>query len=188
MPTAKPRIQVTVTNSQYELLKRLAKLQQRSMSAVLSELFDQIEPVYERVAVVLQAAMRAQDSMKDGLRTATESAERELAPMLGAAMGQLDLLMAAAGPAQPGAAATAVGSAALPAIPTPGPVTRGSESPTHTHTSRTSHPLSKVGASRKTLRNKAIRKKSGNFKVQEIAGAIASAVRTGPVRRKRGRK
>jgi hypothetical protein len=62
------------------------------MSAVMAELFEQVYPVLERVAVVLQAAVRAQDSMKEGLRQSTAQAERDLRPLLASAFGQLDLL------------------------------------------------------------------------------------------------
>lgn len=92
MPTSKPRLQVTLTTAQHELLMRLAKLQGRSMSSIVSELFEQVLPVLERVAVVLQAAVRAQESMKQGLRESTEQAERDLRPHVAAALGQLDLL------------------------------------------------------------------------------------------------
>jgi hypothetical protein len=124
MPTAKPRIQVSLTIPQYELLRRLAKLQQRSMSAVVAELWESIHPVLERVAVVLQAAVRAQDSAREGLRAATELGEREMRPHVAAALGQLDLL------AMDFEKATAVvpGRAQRDTVPpaTPALVTRGS--------------------------------------------------------------
>jgi hypothetical protein len=62
------------------------------MSSVVAELFEQVHPVLERVAVVLQAAARAQESMKEGLRESTAQAERDLRPHVAAALGQLDLL------------------------------------------------------------------------------------------------
>ncbi len=92
MPTAKPRLQVTVTPKQSDLLRRLSKLQKRSMAAVLAELLETIEPVLERVAVVLEAAVRAQSSALNGLRAATEQAQAEVEPMVMQALGQLDLL------------------------------------------------------------------------------------------------
>jgi hypothetical protein len=160
MPTARPRIQVTVTESQYQLLKRLAKLQSRSMSAVLSELFDQIEPVYERVAVVLQAAVRAQASMKEGMTQGMEQAEAELAPLVGAAMGQLDLLVnQAEGYAADAAARSRAehGSAAA----SPRPVTRGSGTHTRTHPSPVIRPSPKVNPSRKSRPQRGKARKSG---------------------------
>jgi hypothetical protein len=125
MPTAKPRVQVSLSTSQYELLKRLAKLQSRSMSAIVEELLEQVMPVLERVAVVLQAAVRAQDSMKEGLRAATDQAERETRPLLASALGQLDLLQMdferAAIPAESASAASEPRGSRTPVA-----VTRGS--------------------------------------------------------------
>jgi hypothetical protein len=173
MPTTKPRIQVSVKPSQYALLQRLAKLQGRSMASVIGELFDQMEPVYERVAVVLQAAVRAQQSMKDGLRESTEQAERDMAPFLAQAMGQLDLLVQQSeGWSKPEAAADGrtaqPASAAAPRAPlTPAPVTRGSGLPTHTHKTAPSRSRNRVAAKRK--------KQS----VQSLAAAIARKVRKG---------
>lgn len=124
MPTAKPRLQVALERPHYELLLRLAKLQGRSASAVLAELFGTVYPVMERLAVVLQAAKRAQESAQEGLLQSTEQAERDLRPFLAQAIGQLELLKddftAAAGPASDDRAAIA-GPA-----PDPRLVTRGS--------------------------------------------------------------
>jgi hypothetical protein len=134
MPTAKPRVQVTFTTAQYELLKRLAELQDRSMGSIITELFEQVHPVLERVAVVLQAAARAQVSAMDGLRTATEAAEAEVRPMVDEAMRQLDLLhVAAKGPAPVGEAGGT--PAPRPAL-TPEPVTRGSGMGVQPHSGR----------------------------------------------------
>ena len=128
MSTVKPRIQVTLTTAQHELLSRLAKLQSRSMSSIVSELFEQVHPVLERVAVVLQAAIRAQESMKEGLRESTARAEREITPHLAAAMGQLDLLQADFEGAQKPMEATARSerSERREGAEDPRPVTRGS--------------------------------------------------------------
>jgi hypothetical protein len=127
MPTAKPRVQVTLTLPQHETLRRLAALQKRSMSSVISELFETVLPALERVAVVLQAAVRAQDSQRAGLLASAEQTERDLRPLVAQAMGQLDLLQmdfeAAAPPPAKASRASLAGSAR-----TPGVVTRGSGS------------------------------------------------------------
>jgi hypothetical protein len=160
MPTAKPRIQVTVTESQYQLLKRLAQLQHRSMSAVLSEIIDQIEPVYERVAVVLQAAVRAQASMKEGMTQGMEQAEAELAPLVGKAMGQLDLLVnQAEGYAE--AAASRSGAERGSASESPRPVTRGSGTPTPTPQPAPIRPSIQVKPLRKSRPQRGKVRKSG---------------------------
>ena len=143
MPTVNPRIQVTVRPSQYVLLQRLAKLQKRSMSKVLSELFDEIEPVYERVAVVLEAAVRAQVTAKEGMVDAFKQAEAEMAPHVAAAMGQFDMLVNTFGGTQEPASAAQSGAACSDPAPlgTPTQVTRGSGLPTtHTRTRPSSAP------------------------------------------------
>ena len=93
MPTRNPRINVTVSGPQYELLSRLARVQGRSRSAVLLDLFETVTPVLERVCVVAEAAERAQSQAKEGLQAAAERAEAALSPLLAKAMGQLDLLV-----------------------------------------------------------------------------------------------
>jgi hypothetical protein len=173
MPTVKPRVQVSLSVPYFELLTRLAKLQRRSRSAVLSELFEQVAPVLERVAVVLQAAVRAQASARDGLVKATEDAEAEIAPFVNRAMAQLDLLQQTA----EGGAEAAAGKAGVPgltasALPrTPRAVTRGSGLPRTGGNARVS-PRRAAGAG-----------------VLRVAEQIARAVRKGPVKvRKRRRK
>src|SRR5882762_7169258 len=120
------------------------------MSKVLSELFDEIEPVYERVAVVLEAATRAQVTAKQGMVDAFKQTEAEMAPHVAAAMGQFDLLVNAFGSQADAAAGAPSGAriAAPPPAQTPTRVTRGSglpstgsrAAPKHSITSRKSRP------------------------------------------------
>jgi hypothetical protein len=173
VPTVNPRIQVTVRPSQYALLQRLAKLQKRSMSKVLAELFDEIEPVYERVAVVLEAAVRAQTSAKQGMVDAFQAAEAEMAPHVAAAMGQFDLLEQHFGLSAASGQAGGAG-AALPAA-TPGLVTRGSGLPTtHTRTKPSS-----PSDSRNSHLSRKARRAKGRM-VRSVAAAIVRQVKKGP--------
>jgi hypothetical protein len=129
MPTEKPRLQVTLTPKQHDLLSRLSLLQKRSRAAVLLEVFQTIEPVLERVAAILEAAVRAQHDALDGLRTATESAQANVEPMMVQALGQLDLLVAAAGvdqAAPPGRADAAPEARGRPSRRDPPALTGGS--------------------------------------------------------------
>lgn len=170
MATKKPRIQVTLEVSQYELVKRLAKLQARSMSQVLSDLFTEIAPVYERVAVVLQAAKRAQASAHEGFRNAAEKAEAEIAPHLAAAIAQFDIFetrLGVPGGSGLGAPSSASGADPKPAL-TPAPVTRGSG-------------LAVPGTRHPTRRQKSASRRSGKPEsLQGLASAIARQVRRGP--------
>jgi len=93
MPTSNPRVNVTLTQEQYELLSRLGKLQKRSMASVLAELLAEVVPVLERVVVVGEAAQRAQVQAKEGLRESVERAEAAILPHITAAMDQFDLLL-----------------------------------------------------------------------------------------------
>jgi uncharacterized protein (DUF1778 family) len=93
MPAKNPRIAVTVSPERYELIRRLAELQGRSMGSVMNEVFDQVEPVLERVCVVLEAAHKAQDEARTGLKERAESAEKDLQPLLEQAMSQFDMFI-----------------------------------------------------------------------------------------------
>ena len=93
MPTANPRINITVKPERYELLKRLAAHQGTSMSGLVSETMEMMYPVMERVCVVLEAAKMAQESGKEGLRQTIAKAEAEMLPMLYQAVGQFDLFV-----------------------------------------------------------------------------------------------
>lgn len=93
MPTINPRVNVTLRPEVYDLVSRLAKLQQRSRAAVLSELLHEVLPVLERVVVVGEAAKRAEVQAKEGLRESMEKAEAAILPHISAAMNQFDLLI-----------------------------------------------------------------------------------------------
>ena len=129
MPTSLPRVQVTLSKPLFATVTRLAELQSRSRSAVISELVDEIHPVLQRVVVVLEAAAHAQSDLKTGLRRSYEQAEAEILPHVEKAMAQFDWLTrdtvtrleGGAGQAPRGAPAAPDTSAS-----TPVPVTRGS--------------------------------------------------------------
>lgn len=93
MPTSKPRINLTFRQEHYELISRLAKVQGTTRTKVLMEFIEQVLPVLERVVVVAEAASRAQEQAKEGLRSSLERAEAAVAPLATAAMGQLDWVL-----------------------------------------------------------------------------------------------
>lgn len=97
MPTAKPRITVTLKDSQHKLLSALSELQGQSMSSIVVELLESCEPVLERLAVILKSAKEAPKITKEELRKNLDSAEAALLPMAAEMMGQLDLLVNVAG-------------------------------------------------------------------------------------------
>lgn len=93
MPSKNPRINLTISPLRYDLLTRLAKLQGTSRAALISETMEVVYPVLERVCVVLEAAQRAQETTRQGLRDSVAKAEAELMPMLYQAINQFDLFI-----------------------------------------------------------------------------------------------
>lgn len=177
MPTAKPRIQVTMTAQLYGTLKRLAELQGESMSAVALELLESVHPVLERIVVVGEAARQAQAQAKEGLRRSAERAEAELAPLVEKALGQFDWVLSEAQKATapipeadpvplPGVIRDRLSrrlQGASGGLSTPGPVIRGSG-----------------GGGRKPKRGAPglINPRGG----KDLPSAIARKVRSGPVK------
>jgi len=90
MPTAKPRITITLTDEQHSVLSRLSQLQKVSMSSIVVDLVDTTLPVLDRLAQVLQNAADAPQSVLDDLRRSLASAETAFEGMQATAFGQLD--------------------------------------------------------------------------------------------------
>jgi hypothetical protein len=140
MPTAKPRITITLEPHAHEVLTRLSGLTGDSMSAIVTQYVDLALPSLERVVVVLERARDAPQEARAGLAAAVERAERQLLPALVAASDQTHLFLADAlqglGPAAAPAAAAPAQRERRRAAPTkaaaakdPRLVTRGSGGP-----------------------------------------------------------
>lgn len=150
MATTKPRVNVTLDPHRYELLKRLATLQGVSMSYLISDLLETVADPLERVCVVLEAASKAPQNVKEGLRSALDKAEREFLPRAAEVMDQADLFFAemTGRLAEGGAGDGAERNAPAPgtgAAQDPRPVTRGStplRKAKEAHPGKTSKPLS----------------------------------------------
>lgn len=113
MPTVKPRIAVTLPQETFDVLARLAELQNRSRGSVVAELLVEITPPLARTVALLEAAFAAPNQVKEGLRSVVEGVHRELVAVSGDGINQMDMLLEQ-----------------LKALPdggsTPVPVTRGS--------------------------------------------------------------
>lgn len=94
MPTAKPRITVTLEPHAYEVLSRLSAASDQSMASIVSEIFGTALPSLERVVVILERAASASKEVRDGVAASVERAERDLMPMLLEALGQGDMFLA----------------------------------------------------------------------------------------------
>lgn len=75
-----PRVMVSIKPQQYEVLSRLAAASDQSMSSILAELWDVSAPVMARVAHMLEEARAAKESVREGIREATEAAAKEIRP------------------------------------------------------------------------------------------------------------
>ena len=86
MPTAKPRVMVTLDDPTMSVLRRLAKVQERPVSAIIRELIDSSAPVLEEVAGTLEALQavseRARARMGSEVVAELERAQEALQPHL----------------------------------------------------------------------------------------------------------
>jgi hypothetical protein len=134
MPTAKPRVQVSMSPSAYQSLSRLATARRVSRSVVMAELFEAARPALDRLAEVIEAARSAPKDVLQRFASAVEQGESQALTGVEAHLGQLDLLIhglkdgkswEASPPARPRAAERS-GDVRSRAEQDPRPVTRGS--------------------------------------------------------------
>lgn len=97
MATTKPRITITMDPRVYEVVNRLASANGRSMSAVVTDFLDLVQPQMERMVVLLEAARRAPEEAAAGIKTSLAKAERALRPALLESLRQTELQLDAAG-------------------------------------------------------------------------------------------
>lgn len=85
MPTANPRITVTLRPELHALLQEIARLTDSSQSALIGDLLGQSMPVFERMVEMLRAAhqlkeqsVQARDEISRGLERAQQRIEAQL--------------------------------------------------------------------------------------------------------------
>ncbi len=93
MPTAKPRITITLTDQQHSVLSALSQLQKASMSSIVVDLLETTLPVLERLSNVLSNAANAPQSVLDEIRKSAEQAESDFSPTRGTVLARLDDLV-----------------------------------------------------------------------------------------------
>lgn len=149
MPTEKPRITITLTDHQHDVLSSLAKGQKCSMSSIVVDLLDTAIPVLERVNELITAAQKAPQQALDQLKASLGRAEIDVIGMQSEVMGQLDMLVREAGVAVDARerAAAAPASSPVAAVVKPPSSNRGVRKPT-THKT----PAVKVGSLAKSKR------------------------------------
>lgn len=93
MPTTKPRITVTLTERQHQVLRSLSICSGQSMSAYIVEFLDLALPTLERMAATLQAVSNARESDLQRVRDQLDEAQRVFEPMAMEVVSQADLFL-----------------------------------------------------------------------------------------------
>lgn len=114
MATTKPRITVTLTKRQYEVIGTIAKLGGGSMSAFIGEMLESALPTLERMAVTFQKVKQAQDQERGRFLASMDRAQAAIEPVVMEAVGQFDLFL---GEIERAAGGDPDGSGATPASP-----------------------------------------------------------------------
>jgi uncharacterized protein (DUF1778 family) len=152
MSTTKPRITVTLTEHQHEVLKAVCAASGQSMSAFLGEVVEMSMPTFEKMAQAFGRLRNVQQVEKQRLADALERAHGEVEPLARAVMGEfgrmVDAIEAAAEP--PSRSARSTRKAGLDASSK-----MAGQAPGSPLTNRGVTP--KVGKSRKSLSGKANR-------------------------------
>lgn len=91
MATTKPRITVTITERQHELLKAISEASGSSMSSFITDLLESAEPVLERMAQTMLKLRQLNEQRKASIASALDDAQTTLEPILDAVLGQFDL-------------------------------------------------------------------------------------------------
>lgn len=93
MATTKPRITITLTQRQYEVLKSISDTSGQPMSTFVTELLELTMPTVERMAVSFQKIKAAQDVQKRRILDQLDEAQSAIEPVVQDVVGQFDLFM-----------------------------------------------------------------------------------------------
>jgi uncharacterized protein (DUF1778 family) len=93
MATTKPRITITISNRQHQLLRSISDASGQSMSTFLVELLETSEPVLERLAATYQAIKSAKDQQRARFVKTLDDAQSSFEPLAIEAVNQLDMLL-----------------------------------------------------------------------------------------------
>lgn len=90
MPTANPRLTITLTPTVAAVLREMSGLVGNSQSAIVGELLETSLPVFERVVKALQAAQNIRDTAKDEIAAGLGRAQAKVEAQLPLIMGDMD--------------------------------------------------------------------------------------------------
>lgn len=90
MPTANPRLTITLEPSVSACLRRLSEATGNSQSKLIAELLEGSVPVFERVIATIEAAKLASDEIRGKLATDMQSAQDRMEAQLGFVLNEFD--------------------------------------------------------------------------------------------------
>lgn len=90
MPTANPRLTITLSPPIAALLREMSALTGNSQSALVAELLEEAEPVFSRMVRILRAAEQAKRAVKEELVAGMDAAQERLEGQLGLALSEMD--------------------------------------------------------------------------------------------------
>jgi len=94
MATTKPRITVTLTKRQHEVLRSISENSNQPMSTFISEMLEAALPTLERMAVTFQRVKEAQQAERTRFLDSMDRAQAAIEPVVLNAVGQFDLFLA----------------------------------------------------------------------------------------------
>lgn len=93
MPAVNPRITITLTPAVHAVIQRLSQLGDESMSAIVGGLLAETLPVFERIAQVMEAAVKLRqqaDASRQEFKDGLSDAQGKLEAQLGLALEHMD--------------------------------------------------------------------------------------------------
>lgn len=125
MATANPRITITLTSRQHDLLRAISDCSNQPMSRFISDMIEAASPTLERMAATFKAVQKVQHEERDKFIKAMDAAQADLEPAVLDVVGQYDMFLGKmeAAASAVGAERTAAGGVAS------GPVTNRGATP-----------------------------------------------------------
>jgi predicted DNA-binding protein len=96
MPTAKPRLTITLNPKTHAVLKALSDRQDRSMASLINEVLDDFVPAFQHVLDAVQALERAEGDKRAQITAQLDAAAKDLHPLMEMILTRADRAIAEA--------------------------------------------------------------------------------------------
>lgn len=159
MPTKKPRVNITLTQNQYNVFKSLSDSSGQAMSSLIVEIIELSMPTFERMAATFQQLKKARDTDRARMAEAFEETQSVLEPLALAAAGQFDLFLGKIDDALAAGVRPDEGGRNRAASAVPAPLTNRGVTPTRGKRLQPSSSAALKGVSKKEVSKKVVGKK-----------------------------